>query len=221
MKKNIYLALGALLVVVVGGWLFFSGKGSDSGSGSTGLLSALSADSGVKCTRITAMGDAGSSEGTMYFYKDKARYDSVINHKQMGKRDMHILITKDKTYAWGSAFAIPGMTNGGLVFSNEENSDFSPPEIADIEELKKNDFKVPGLNCEKWTPDPNLLNPPKDMQFSSQEEIMQNMMGGFGMPGVGASGAAPGMGAMAVPCSACEEIGDKTMKEKCEKQCIK
>lgn len=217
MQKNIYLIVGAIVLLAIGVWVIFSGKANTPGSTSKQASRSLSLDSGVKCVRMNAVGDAGTSEGTMYFYKDIVRYDSVINHKELGKRDMHILVTKDKTYVWGSAFQIPGISSGGMVYSNDAEDNPAQMQKEDIEMLKKNNFKVPGMQCEEWTPDQNMLTPPKDIKFSTQEEMMQNMMKGFAPSG--AAGFGP-MGGMAVPCDTCDKITNQAMKEKCKKQCV-
>ena len=211
MKKNIYIAIGIAIILAIGAfWLL--PKSDDK---NTTKVADLDLNTGVKCVNIVGMGTAGNSESVMYFYKDLSRYDSIMNHQTMGKRDMHIIITKDKTYAWGSAFNVPGLLSGGLVFDNEEDNDLAPTtELSDMEELKKSNFKIAGMKCEKWTPDLDTLSPPENIKFSSQDDLMTNMMQGLmpgGMPNIG---TIPGD-----TCDMCDNIPNKTAREECRKQC--
>ena len=207
MKKNIYITIGVAIILAIGAfWLL------PKFNKNVTRITNLDLNTGVKCVNVVAMGDAGTSEGVMYFYKDFSRYDSVINHETMGTREMHIITTKDKTYAWGSAFEVPGLISGGLIF--DEDAEDAPTEVSDIEELKKSNFKIPGMKCEKWTPDLDILTPPVDIKFSSQEDLMNNMMQGLmpgGMPNIG---IIPGNA-----CDMCDKIPNEKAKEECKKEC--
>ena len=222
MNKNILITVGALGVLLLGTYFFviYGKKGSESFFGST--------PEGIKCVQVNAVGDAGSSQGTIYIYKDLSRYDSVIKHKDAGTKEMHILHTKDKTYAWGSIFELPNGASMALVFNNdEEEPEMIPQEDIDIDYLKEHDYKVPGLNCEPWEPDMDLLSPPKDVKFQTQEEMMNSMMQGAMNPmmqGAEANTApsfVPMGGGMpgALDCSICAQIPDANAKAQCEKQC--
>lgn len=216
MKNKIYWAGGILLIIIVGAMMFGGGDSiNQENKNKVDSNLSFNTDTGVKCKNIVGMGTAGKSESTMYFYKDLARYDSVITHKDMGKRDMHMIIMKDKSYVWGSGFTMPGLGNTGLIFNSEEGSDFAPPVASDIEELKKNNFNVPGMDCEEWAADENAFALPKDIKFSTEQELMGGMMQkgmkSDGMPNV----AIPNFDCKEM----CKQVMDKRQREECENSC--
>ncbi len=208
MKKNLMILGGAIILLIILSAAFSSRSGSGT------FVSDLSPDRGIKCTKIIAEGDAGSSEGVMYIYKDRVRYDSVMKHQQLGKRDMHVIVTKDKSYAWGSAFSVPGLIEGGLIFDNDSGEGPDLPELKDIEKMKRDGFEIPGMDCQPWNPDEEILTPPKDIKFSSQEDMMQNMMKGL-VPGSMNFGNPVPMD----NCNFCKNIPDEKQRQECQKSC--
>ena len=205
------IVLGALvLVLVIAGVRSLSGSSKKASQGSE---QKVSAHTPLKCTKMMMQGDAGTGELTMYIDGPMYRYDMVLNHKQMGKKEMHGIVKDGKTYAWGSALMIPGLSNGIGIITSEGDTTYTP-DIPDVESLKLSE-KMGGMKCEPWNPDPSMFALPKTITFRDIEKE--------GMMGIMGNEMAKGMGGLVagVPCSYCERMDTKPMKEQCLKTCKK
>ncbi len=165
----------------------------------------------LKCTKMMVQGDAGTGEITMYIDGSTYRYDMVLNHKQLGKKEMHAITKDGKTYAWGSALMIPGLTEGIGIITSEGDTSYTPG-MPDFESLKASE-SVGGMKCEPWNPNPSMFDLPKTIQFRDIEKE--------GMMGVVGEEMAKGMSGMlaGVPCSYCERMDTKPAKDQCLKVC--
>ncbi len=212
-----YLFGGAVVITVAVVATLILKNTSDDASFENIMMDGLSINSGVKCTQTLDVGEDGNSiTSTLYFHKDKMRYDTVIANEVQGQKDLHSMSNAEYTYVWGKGAigTMFGGENKGLKINNDdENNDYSPE--YDASELENTDFKVPGLECEKWNPDSKMFELPEDMEFMTMEEAMDpaNMqMPGFGEP----TGTMPNMGDM---CAMCDSIPDEEAKAECKKGC--
>ena len=167
----------------------------------------------LKCTKMMVQGDEGTGEITMYINGSMYRYDMVMNHKEMGKKEMHAITKDGKTYVWGSALMIPGLTNGIGIITSDGDTTYTP-DIPDVESLKLSG-DMGGMKCKPWDPDLEIFELPKTIRFRDIER--DGMMGFMGEE------IAKGMSGMlaGVPCSYCDRMDTKPAKDQCFKTCKK
>jgi len=214
--KNTTIIGGAVVVVLLtAGYMLFSNNDSTS-SLTNSAMEGLNINNGVKCVQTLDVGEDGNSlTSTLYFYKDKMRYDTVMADEVQGQKDMHAITEEEFTYVWGkgaigSAF---GGTNSGIKIANGvEENDYGPD--FDTDELEESDFNVPGLTCEKWAPDMKMFELPAEIEFASMEEMMDPASL---MQDMGASN--PEMHGMGDMCEMCDLIPDEAARAECKESC--
>ena len=207
-----------LALVIMGVWLL--SDRDDMPALEDSFLTGMSVNEGVKCVQTLDVGESGNSlTGTVYLYKDKMRYDSVMADEVQGQKDLHTISDGEYVYMWGkSAFgSMFGTSEQGMKMRVDDETDDYEPDF-DAAELEASDFNVPGLNCEKWNPDESLFELPDGIEFVTLDEMMspENMDGVAGeVPG----GDASGMGGIGDMCSMCDMIPDEAAREECRQNC--
>ena len=212
MLKRILLGVFVLVLVIV--WVRSMGGGSNEKS-SPSVDQKVDFNKPIKCTKMMIQGDAGTGELTMYINGPMYRYDMVMNHKQMGKREMHAIIKDGKSYVWGTALSIPSFVGGGAfgIITSADDTSYTPnmPDLASL----KTSGNMGGMKCEPWALDQTMFEVPETIKFRDIEK--DGMMGFMG------DEMAKGMGGLVtgVPCSYCERMNTEPMKDQCLKTCKK
>ncbi len=223
MKNNLFLIGGGIVVFILGVGMFMSfNKKDDVQREVTKTFGNLSIRDGVKCTQTANVGEDGNSvTSTIYFYKDKLRYDSVMKDKVQGQKDIHSITDGEYTYIWGEGTIgsmFGGASNKGMKIKNDEENNYAPD--VNAEELEKENFNAPGLNCEKWSPDSKIFELPKDIEFETMDQMLNASMPQTPpqstATGDAATPQAPNMDDM---CAICDSIPDATAKAECKKSC--
>ncbi len=206
------ILLGALVfVLVIVGVRSMTGSGEKS---QPDTEQKVSVNTPLKCTKMMVQGDAGTGEITMYIDGTTYRYDMVMNHKQMGKKEMHAITKDGKTYAWGSALMFPGLSGGVGIITSDDDTTYTP-DVPDVESLKLSG-EMGGMKCEAWNPDSALFDLPEGITFHDIEKE--------GMAEIMKEGMAKGIGGgmfAEVPCSSCKYTQSEEAKEACLKTCKK
>jgi|GEM_PF-3449855 hypothetical protein len=213
MKNKIVIGVVGVLVLLGAVYMLIGSKGS---SLTNSAIESLNINKGVKCVQILDLGEVNNSiTSTLYFYKNKMRYDTVMANEVQGQKDLHSITDDQFTYVWGegtigSAF---GGANSGIKIANDGKENDYDPDF-DIEELKENNFNVPGLKCEKWFPDEKVFELPAGIDFVSLEEMTSsaNLMQNFETTGSELGGAVD-------VCAMCDIIPDETARAECKKSC--
>jgi len=213
MKKNaIFIIIG---LIVIGGIIALaSHKKEENGEHSAvkkNNFALLDVNHGIKCEQTSAVLDGNAMTTTMYFYKDLFRYDAVMKDKVQGQKDMHSITRDGYTYIWGDGTIgsmMGGNQKGKGMKIKEDEDEMAPQAPVDIESLRENNFKVPGLRCEAWN-DTSVFDLPKDIEFQDMASLMNmnTMMNGGGVP------------TNMDECSLCEQIPNTEARKECEKSC--
>ncbi len=174
MQKNILIGLGALVLVVgLGMYFVLSGPGDNSGLLSKTLNKNYKG--GLKCVQHVAMAGLGSMTNTIYMDSQgkRIRFESLSSYNEGMKRETYMIDDGEKTYLWGSGMRFPG-TDGPSGMIMDSNAEDNPKEDMpiDLEELRKNDFKAPGVECSPWAVDESMFTPPAEVQFKNMSDFL-------------------------------------------------
>ncbi len=208
---NNKIIIGILGLLVLGGFAFMlTGHNAVKGKKEAANIASLNPDAGVKCKYTVAVLGDNTQNSTLYIYKNHFRYDTNLSKETQGQKDLHMIDDGEYSYIWGKG--IIGGLGAGKGFkmksTRNENADENgiAPDI-DIEALKKNNFKAPGMECEPWNPDMDMFKAPNNLTFMDMDKFM-----GGGMMNVGGVG-------MQNTCDACDMIPDAKAKAECKKSC--
>ncbi len=147
--------------------------------------------------------EAGNrSEGTVYVEGDEEnlRGDFTITEAGGESYEAHVIRKGTLRYVWTSQ-----MDQGFMMDLEEDAPLFGTAEEdeAAIDENESVDF-----DCDDWSPNDDMFDPPSDVEFldmSAQMEMMMQNQAEF----------APPAGADGSQCAACDQIPDPAMQEQC------
>ena len=210
MNKTTIIAVIIVAIFGLGGYFAFHSGDKEAGNANNASSKAISSNTGVKCIQKNNVG-GNELETTIYFYKNKMRYDGSLGMAVHGQKDIHIISDgSGNQYMWGQSILGSLGAGKGLKMVADSEQDFGPD--IDIEELKKHDFKAPGITCTAWNPDESLFELPKDIEFTDMDNMMAPMMPGVNQQNAGGAG----LGDM---CAMCDAIPDAQAKQECKKSC--
>ncbi len=179
MKNKIII--GSLISLVLVGLVYMMlNTNSDQQNSITNKLINLNPDEGIMCTQAVSVGgDKNSVTSTIYILGKKMRYDSSLAQEVQGQKDIHMITDGEYSYLWGKGIIANTLSGGGSnkgfkMKMDDKNESFTPN--INIEDLKKNNFNVPGLKCQTWNSDKSLLEIPTDIDFVSMENMMNPAM---------------------------------------------
>ncbi len=217
-NKKILLIVGIVILVVVAGVVFSlnSKKGKNINVPISNVL-GKNYSGGVKCIQHIVMDDLVVMDNTIYFYKNKTRTDSLTNYNDMPSRETHMISDENLSYMWGSGIEFPGVSgkSGMIISVDDEGEDMSDSIPVDVEDIKDNDYKMPGLECESWKYDSSLFELPKDVEFKD----MQSMMMPSSFEDMTKTSGANGNVAMPKCEDICSYIPDEQSKQSCLVDC--
>ena len=169
-KKVLWFFL-ALLVLGLGS-LIFSHTKNNNAEEKTERHTLFDAryQGGVKCVQKVTMNGLGSMENTIYFdtQKNLLRFDSHSSYQNMPDRETHMIDDGKKAYLWGSGMQFHGIQTGMIMESQASRED-AP---IDIDDLVKNHYQAPGVDCQEWKIDERVFQKPKDIQFKDMNHLM-------------------------------------------------
>ena len=184
MNKTI-ISIIVVALIGAGGYLYYQ-KNNDNNAGKnttneiTKKILTGGADwDSVKCVYHNDLGNGENLDGVVYFSDGKMRNDYVYNKNNGQKSEAHMLDDGEKTYIWGTDQMYPGF-DGIIMDSNYEEesmmgNDENTPNF-DYEELKENNFQVPGMECEETDLDSDLFEAPSNLKFKDMQKMMESAM---------------------------------------------
>jgi hypothetical protein len=138
-----------------------------------------------------------------------------------GQKDLHVIVDNEYTYTWGrgALASMMGQGNVGVKMSNNDEDNTYASEY-NPSELEASDFNVPGLACEKWSPDNSFFELPDDTEFVTLDEMMNQS--NIGLPSTEEENT--NMPNIQTPygmdiCAMCESIPDAEAKSECLLNC--
>ncbi len=211
--KNKKIIIGGAVVafVFIAGIAFFNGGNDKKDTVENVMFGGLNINKGIKCTQTVNVGEEGNSvTNTLYFYKNKMRYDSIMKNEVQGQKDMHSINNGGEyTYVWGKAVFFKDGAKGFKIKNDEENNEYAPEYTA--KDLEENDYKIPGLTCEKWSPDENMFELPNEVEFMTRNEMMGTAV--TQPQNLTAPTQTQNM------CAMCDMIPDATARADCKESC--
>ncbi len=222
-NQKIILAIIALIILGGGAFMLLKAKNNSSEQGKeqnqitqeakkeAKKIMSLDPNKGIKCEQINDVGENNKLKTVIYFYKNKMRYDVGLAQETQGQKDFHMINDGEYSYMWGKgmlASALGGQ-EGGLKIKNDDpmNKDMQEDVDVDFEELKKQNYVMPGIKCEQWSPNDDLFQAPAGIEFKDMSNLMSDMTKNRELFN------------SSDPCAMCDMIPDAKTKEECKKSC--
>jgi len=218
-------ALGAIVLVVIGGAWFAvsprdnaetggSGAGTSEMSGMSSLSRLLLKPESQRCT-VSAKAATADSAGTVYFADGMMRgeFENVIKMGASGKTTKnYMVIDKEFAYMWGDE-----MEGIGMKMSLETMEENNKSAKASGQPSPFDMNQESGYVCEPWPKDMSVFTPPTTVVFTDMSAMLKStptpmVPGGATMP-TGMMGQDIEQYPMsddetkAIQCAACEQAG--------------
>jgi len=211
LQKNIFIVGGAVAVAVaVGGYfLFFKGQSPTEEAmetafedGSYSLRDLLGANERMRCT-FTYEDEEVRSSGVVYTAPNVIRVDSesttTFNNTTVNASS---IIDTEYVYAW-----MQGSSDGYRIAVADMDAAAANTESPAPDYDQRHEY-----DCEEWSADESVFQPPANVTFMDPMEMLQGMMPGSGASGE--AGASADMGAQM--CAMCEQAGDASARAQCK-----